>query len=686
MMDNGGKISPKISNQETDTFPDMFVNMQVKPLTCLGRMDENKVSSLDVPGIINDRILKLQLEDDLIITSEKEIKILARDSDLIRCLLEDQKDDIELRLSVTRSEWNSVIKSYGFLNIEEKTSLASRSKMLILAYYLGASALISNLSLSFLCGSDKDVISYQDLDDFYHIVTDKSILSKINNIERLLFASIYIYHAPLFIFIFDQLSHSRQSRIIEYMIRLQYNDLLIDRLKSRLLCLTHLKHTITHNNIIIFKHIISNLDSAAQSLTITMKDYMCKLKRREMLMFIFDKIPINQSSIFDFIPLIKHSPELLQQMLLREDFVQTVCGREFHMARMTIEIILSSNDNLSLFQEYESFCKRFNLNLKIIEEEFYLIVNDCNGGLVESWLEVEFKNRILPPKSGQILPSIDMSPYPNIFQYILANYMQYPANVNLTSNSEGVIDILRNKSNHFDFAQFIAEDEKKDEDIIDSSHKYPGDDHIFTRHWRGGISQYAEYNEYCKYEDYGKSGMGWVSDGPDISDVPANIQINEIPVDIPGILGLDVPADIGDLTWLNHPIETNIQPNITDEKSDEKNISNITDMEEKKTFETHTTQLEAEKNDHYYSYGGGTADVVEWFKPAGLTFIHNTMPGTEERILAAAEYNRNFSVSHLDIQGDSGMQVPRPLVGSDVFDSANHIITTSADYVIPSTK
>jgi hypothetical protein len=156
-----------------------------------------------------------------------------------------------------------------------------------------------------------------------------------------------------------------------------------------------------------------------------------------------------------------------------------------------------------------------------------------------------------------------MSPYPNIFQYILANYMQYPANVNLISNSKGVIDILRNKSNHFDFAQFIAEDEKKDEDIIDSSHKYPSDDHTFTRHWRGGISQYAEYSEYCKYEDYGKSGMGWVTDGTDMGDVPANIQVNEIPVDIPGILGLDGPVNIGDLAWLNHPIETNIQPKRT---------------------------------------------------------------------------------------------------------------------------
>lgn len=548
-----------------------------------------EVKSLDELGLpsLDDRILKFQLEDALLVLTPKDIRRLAHDSDLIRVLLENQKDDIELRLSLTQSEWIFINDHYGLIYRDKDLRLTSRARLLIAAYYLGASTLISNLSSSFLLYKDEEVINYQELDNVYHIITDKNHLLKIEGLDRLLFVSIKVEHTLLFRFIFDQLSFSKQSKVIEYMIRLQYNNLLIDSVKSSLLCLNHLKNAITHNNIFIFQYIIDNYESSAKSTIImSVQSYIHKLQRREMLLYIFDKIAINFDSIFIFVPLIKESPSLLQKMIDRKDFIDVVQSRNFNISRLTTQIILSSNDNLELFKLYESFCRELKIELKLDDKNFGLNDNsDDDSNSNESdhfplgWFDTAL---FLASKNEPSIPKIDMKLYPSIFRYILQNYIHNINDINLANSSSEIVDILREKSNHLSFANFLEQD--IDETKIQDPEKwtYPIDDFSLTRHYGYEISQYSIYREYCSYDDYSKDNIGgMIADGNDMVNVPEepepeeDIIPNHIDLMIDNIdpqLSDDADEKTVDDVLTNDLLEQNI-----DEKTAHEPINDTTD-------------------------------------------------------------------------------------------------------------
>jgi hypothetical protein len=473
---------------------------------------KDEVKSLDCPNTteLDDRIIKFHLEDGLVVTSTTQIIHLAKDSDLIRTLLQEQKDEIELKLSLTESEWNHFISHYTLMRVDYgSSSLSSRAKMIITAYYLGASSLIASLSSSMLCGINVDSMGLNELDHVYRIITDKNIMMNINDVDKLIFGTIYSNHSTLLSFIFDLSNPLKQNRIIEYLIRLRYDDLLMKVAKPKLLCLNHLKHSISHNNLVIFKYIIDNIESV-ETMIVMVQEYMNQLRRYEMLLYIFDKAIINTSSLFIYIQLIKHSPEILQKLICNPNFSVTIKGKEFNMTKLTFAIINASNDDLELFKIYESFCKGLDVGLGIVEEMFYL-TPPSNNAIVTGWFDT---HSAIAAVNSPVSPP-NMSSFPNIFQYIIVNYVKQPDQINITSDE--TVNVLRDKSNYISFIQFIGQDIIDEKSSVDTD-EYAPDDYLMARHWGKGLPQYAIYEQYHKFSDYERG----------LKILPTNEHINEM--------------------------------------------------------------------------------------------------------------------------------------------------------------
>lgn len=521
---------------------------------------KDEVKSLDCSNTteLDDRIIKFHLEDGLVVTSTAQIIHLAKDSDLVRTLLQEQKDEIELKLSLTESEWNHFISYYTLMRVDYgSSSLSSRAKMIITAYYLGASSLITSLSSSMLYGINVDSMGWNELDHVYRVITDKNIMMNISDVDKLIFGTIYSDHSNLLSFIFDLSNPLKQNRIIEYLIRLRYDDLLMKVAKPKLLCLNHLKHSISHNNLAIFKYIIDNIESA-ETMIVMVQEYMNQLRRYEMLLYIFDKAIINASSLFIYIQLIKHSPEILQKLICNPNFSVTIKGRAFDMTKLTFEIINASNDDLELFKTYESFCKSIDVGLGIIEEMFYL-TPPSNNAVVTGWFcphaaIASVNNPVSPP---------NMSSFPNIFQYIIVNYVKQSDQINIINDE--TVNVLRDKSNYISFIQFIGQD-IVDEKKSAHSDEYAPDDYLMARHWGKGLPQYAIYEQYHKFSDY-ERGLKILPTNGHIDEVNNEHTNEEEPLFThPGLINLmnDLDADLDEKS-------STIENSLTDETLDEMN-------------------------------------------------------------------------------------------------------------------